>query len=302
MAKIHGLLEDYHKLDARYKLYAPTPTERGELAVITDLNAQLKKLKQPIDVKVGTKTFKNIYGANKIAGTPKADIALVTFNKTSGKFENVCFISHKMGTSAKDFQQYSGITTKADGSKSGSISNDPVVLKFLDDLTVVHKDIILKKQRYHRIIKSDGLIGKSVFGPVYGSKTYGEDNIHVNGQGNARSLAKIYDTYVNDLILDKNILLKKSSIKKCLTERISRVDQSLMLPIRWSEVGLILRGGWLFGKNKESFGHNGWGGSLGFADPVLGIGVAYTTNKIKPKMNSDFRIINLIKKFYEIEI
>jgi CubicO group peptidase (beta-lactamase class C family) len=124
----------------------------------------------------------------------------------------------------------------------------------------------------------------------------------MNGQGNARSLAKIYDTYVNDLILDKNILLKKSSIKKCLTESISRVDQSLMLPIRWSEVGLILRGGWLFGKNKESFGHNGWGGSLGFADPVLGIGVAYTTNKIKPKMNSDFRIINLIKKFYEIEI
>ena len=185
MAKIHGLLEDYHKLDARYKLYAPTPTERGELAVITDLNAQLKKLKQPIDVKVGTKTFKNIYGANKIAGTPKADIALVTFNKTSGKFENVCFISHKMGTSAKDFQQYSGITTKADGSKSGSISNDPVVLKFLDDLTVVHKDIILKKQRYHRIIKSEGLIGKSVFGPLYGSKTYGEDNIHVIGQGNA---------------------------------------------------------------------------------------------------------------------
>ncbi len=46
-----------------------------------------------------------------------------------------------------------------------------------------------------------------------------------------------------------------------------------MLPIRWSQVGLILRGGWLFGKNKGSFGHNGWGGSLGFADPVLGMGV-----------------------------
>jgi CubicO group peptidase (beta-lactamase class C family) len=74
-----------------------------------------------------------------------------------------------------------------------------------------------------------------------------------------------------------------------------------MLPIRWSEVGLILRSGWLFGKNKESFGHNGWGGSLGFADPILGIGVAYTTNKINPTMSSDQRIINLLKKFYEIE-
>lgn len=122
----------------------------------------------------------------------------------------------------------------------------------------------------------------------------------MNGHGNARSIAKIYDIFVNDLILEKNILLSKSSIKKCLTESTSRMDKSLMLPIRWSQVGLILRGGWLLGKNKESFGHNGWGGSLGFADPTLGIGIAYTTNKIKPSMASDRRIINLLKKFYEI--
>jgi CubicO group peptidase (beta-lactamase class C family) len=69
-----------------------------------------------------------------------------------------------------------------------------------------------------------------------------------------------------------------------------------MLPIRWSQFGLILRGGWLFGKNKESFGHNGWDGSLGFADPVLGIGVAYTTNNINPTISSHQRIINLLKK------
>jgi CubicO group peptidase (beta-lactamase class C family) len=122
----------------------------------------------------------------------------------------------------------------------------------------------------------------------------------MNGHGNARSIAKIYDIFVNDLILEKKILLSKSSIKKCLTESTSRIDESLMLPIRWSQVGLILRGGWLFGKNKESFGHNGWGGSLGFADPELGIGVSYTTNKINPTMASDQRIINLLKKFYEI--
>jgi len=122
----------------------------------------------------------------------------------------------------------------------------------------------------------------------------------MNGHGNARSLAKIYDIFVNDLILEKNILLSKLSIKKCLTESVSRIDESLMMPIRWSEVGLILRGGWLFGKNKQSFGHNGWGGSLGFADPILGIGVAYTTNKINSTMGSDFRITNLLKEFYKL--
>jgi CubicO group peptidase (beta-lactamase class C family) len=122
----------------------------------------------------------------------------------------------------------------------------------------------------------------------------------MNGHGNARSIAKIYDIFVNDLVLEKNILLSKSTIKKCITESISRIDESLMLPIRWSQVGLILRGGWLFGKNKKSFGHNGWGGSLGFADPTLGIGVSYTTNKINPTMSTDFRIINLLKEFYKL--
>jgi len=122
----------------------------------------------------------------------------------------------------------------------------------------------------------------------------------MNGHGNAQSIAKIYDTFVNDLVLEKNILLSKSTIKKCLTESVSRIDESLMLPIRWSQVGLILRGGWLFGKNKESFGHNGWGGSLGFADPSLGIGIAYTTNNINPTMASNKRITSLLKKFYDI--
>jgi CubicO group peptidase (beta-lactamase class C family) len=122
----------------------------------------------------------------------------------------------------------------------------------------------------------------------------------MNGHGNARSIAIIYDTFVNDLILEKKILLSKSSIKKCLTESFIRIDESLMLPIRWSQIGLILRGGWLFGKNRESFGHNGWGGSLGFADPILGIGVSYVTNKINPTVGSDFRIINLLKEFYKL--
>ena len=122
----------------------------------------------------------------------------------------------------------------------------------------------------------------------------------MNGHGNARSIAKIYDIFVNDLILEKNILLSRSSIKNCLTQSVKRVDESLMLPIRWSQVGSILRGGWIFGKNKESFGHNGWGGSLGFADPILGIGISYVTNKINPTMSSDFRIINLLREFYKL--
>ena len=60
-----------------------------------------------------------------------------------------------------------------------------------------------------------------------------------------------------------------------------------------------MRGGWLFGKNNDSFGHNGWGGSVGFADPVEGIGISYVT-KINSSMSADKRVVNLLKKFYEI--
>ena len=56
----------------------------------------------------------------------------------------------------------------------------------------------------------------------------------------------------------------------------------------------------MFGKNKENFGHNGWGGSLGFADPINGMGISFVTRKINSGMNADFRAIKLIKKTYEI--
>ena len=77
---------------------------------------------------------------------------------------------------------------------------------------------------------------------------------------------------------------------KFLTNNVNKCKKYMIIEVE----------NYLFGKNKESFGHNGWGGSLGFADPMLGIGVSYTTNKINPTTSSDQRIINLLRKFYEI--
>lgn len=183
MAKVHGLLEKHKGLDKSYKLNAPSPTERGELAVITDINNYISKMKTPIDIKIGKMVFENIYGANKIEGTPKADISLVSYDEKSGKFVDVCFISHKMGRGADGFQQYSGTTTKADGSKEGAISADKDVVAFLRDLSKLHNTIVKTKKRYYRVIKSKALIGKAVYGPEYGAKKYGIDNIHFIGQG-----------------------------------------------------------------------------------------------------------------------
>jgi hypothetical protein len=181
--KVHGLLFKMKDLDKSYKLNSPSPTERGELIVLKQINDYIVKQGKPITIVVGKHTFTDIYGANKVEGTPKADIALVTFDSKLKKFKDVCFISHKMGSTAADYQQYSGITEKADGSKIGSISKDENVINFLKTLTGYHKAVVDAKERFYRVIKDNKLIGKAIYGPLFGSRTFGIDNIHLIGQG-----------------------------------------------------------------------------------------------------------------------
>jgi hypothetical protein len=183
--KVHGLLFKHKNFDTSYKLNSPSPTERGELMVLEQINGYITKIGTPINVKVGKQLFKNIYGANKVEGTPKADIALVTFNSKNKKFEDVCFISHKLGNNAKGFQQYSGITSKADGKKTGSISKDKNVIDFLKKISAYHDTIVNSKKRFYIVVKDSKLIGKAIYGPEFGDRKYGIDNIHLIGQGNA---------------------------------------------------------------------------------------------------------------------
>ena len=185
-AKVHGLLHKFKDLDKSYALNSPTPTERGELAVLQQINGYIAKIGAPITVVAGKHVFKDIYGANKVEGTPKADIALVTYDAKTKKFVDVCFISHKMGKDASGFQQYSGITTKADGMKSGSISKDKTLVAFLKKLTSFHSAVVDGKERFYTVIKDKTLIGKAVYGPQFGERTYGIDNIHLIGQGDVK--------------------------------------------------------------------------------------------------------------------
>jgi len=122
----------------------------------------------------------------------------------------------------------------------------------------------------------------------------------MGGHGSALSIAKFYDILANDLKESKKIIISKNNFLEILKPLGHIKDESLGLPIKWTNSGYILRGGWMFGKNQDSFGHNGWGGSVGFADPKEGLGIAYVTKKINSSMSADKRVINLVKKFYQI--
>jgi CubicO group peptidase (beta-lactamase class C family) len=54
----------------------------------------------------------------------------------------------------------------------------------------------------------------------------------------------------------------------------------------------------LYGPNAEAFGHSGWGGSFGMADPKAGLGIAYVMNQMGPDLAGDARANALIAAAY----
>tara|TARA_Y100000739_G_scaffold59060_1_gene48571 strand:- start:1784 stop:2797 length:1014 start_codon:yes stop_codon:yes gene_type:complete len=77
------------------------------------------------------------------------------------------WLSHKKGTTAKEFQQYGGLSDKA-GSESNKdcICEHPEVKDFLKKATEYHDGERIKHAVYRCLIDDD-LVGKSVFGPDY---------------------------------------------------------------------------------------------------------------------------------------
>ena len=53
----------------------------------------------------------------------------------------------------------------------------------------------------------------------------------------------------------------------------------------------------MFGKNQEAFGHNGWGGCLGFGDPVKGIGIATIIEMSKELKNQILILLPILTKY-----
>lgn len=54
----------------------------------------------------------------------------------------------------------------------------------------------------------------------------------------------------------------------------------------------------IYGPNARSFGHSGYGGSLGFADPDARLGVGYAMNRLGNAVAGDTRTLDLIRTVY----
>jgi CubicO group peptidase (beta-lactamase class C family) len=102
----------------------------------------------------------------------------------------------------------------------------------------------------------------------------------VSGVACARDLARFYACLANYGELDGVRILSEATVRRMSEEQSHRPDRVIIgIPIRWS-LGYMNGGDpmWPQGPRKTSFGHPGAGGSVGFADPEIGMSFGYVPN------------------------
>jgi CubicO group peptidase (beta-lactamase class C family) len=119
-----------------------------------------------------------------------------------------------------------------------------------------------------------------------------------NGHGNARSVARVMAALACGGTLDGVRLLGDATLARAVAEQCSGQDLVLRFPIRWG-LGFMLAGPELpVGPNLRTFGHGGWGGSLGFADLDARVSWAYVMNKMSPGTTGDGRAAGPLAALY----
>jgi CubicO group peptidase (beta-lactamase class C family) len=98
-----------------------------------------------------------------------------------------------------------------------------------------------------------------------------------NGHATARAVAKVYSALVSGGILDP------ATLDEATAEASSGPDYVLGRPTRFGLGFQLTQAERPLGPNPRSFGHFGVGGSLGFADPDVGLAFGYVLNRSGPR-------------------
>ncbi len=116
-----------------------------------------------------------------------------------------------------------------------------------------------------------------------------------NGIGSARALAALYSTAVDGPLRQIPVETVEDFRRECvfgddlvLTEQPTRFGAGFMLPCPRDPMLSL-----------NSFGHNGRGGSLAFADPELGIAFAYVGNRLNHEPSPHTRLWRLLAALRE---
>ncbi|HEY1961004.1 MAG TPA: serine hydrolase domain-containing protein [Rhizomicrobium sp.] len=115
-----------------------------------------------------------------------------------------------------------------------------------------------------------------------------------NGQANAMGLARLYAMLAGGGELDGARLLSRDAVERLAEPATSggRIDMFLGFPDSWG-MGVALNTPGIYGPNPRAFGHSGWGGSFGCADPDAGVAIGYVCNQMGPELVGDPRTAGL---------
>ncbi|WP_354639132.1 serine hydrolase domain-containing protein [Kitasatospora camelliae] len=121
------------------------------------------------------------------------------------------------------------------------------------------------------------------------------------GIGTARSVARFFAALIG--AADRHggapgerlpALLPPELLAEAMGPSVNGPDRVLIVNTAFGQ-GFFRHGGTSPMASPASFGHPGRGGSLGFADPELGIGFGYVTNGMQPGVTGDIRSRTLIR-------
>jgi hypothetical protein len=167
---------------------SPSNVMQHETAAIDSINSQIEKNKgknDHIKVKIGN-TIHKITHAEKVPGTPKADFLL------HDKGGNHIYLSHKAGSSVRDFQQFGGTTEHADHPAVKKLVSH-IKKKYGGDGKSMPGTVATKLDRSNP--EDENLLHKSAFGNNYGSKKRGINNVHAIVQGEVSLQKGKHDHY-----------------------------------------------------------------------------------------------------------
>ncbi|MER6125736.1 serine hydrolase domain-containing protein [Streptomyces sp. NPDC001795] len=124
----------------------------------------------------------------------------------------------------------------------------------------------------------------------------------LNGHGTARAVAALYGIFALGGSWDGRQVLSPEAAERVREGQGSCRDLVLGAGLgRDTEIGLGL---WLsgpegsYGPNPRAFGHDGFGGSSGLADPEAGVSLGYVMNRMGPHIADDPRKMALVDALY----
>jgi CubicO group peptidase (beta-lactamase class C family) len=142
----------------------------------------------------------------------------------------------------------------------------------------------------YRALTLDGIIRMSPINHFNSRELHASEMAAVSGITNAGSLARMYAATIGEV--DGVRLFGNDTLAQARAERANGPDLTLLRPTRFGA------GFWLHEPSTPmiqdgSFGHPGAGGSLGYANPELGIGYGYVMNQMGGGLTGDPRTLNL---------